>query len=58
MADEARRGGHGLADARVVQNGVRRNADGGKARPVSIRHPMDIKSHSETWVSDNAGAAG
>jgi len=37
---------------------MRRDADGDKARPVSIRHPMDAKNHPETGVSENAGAAG
>ncbi|WP_165791012.1 hypothetical protein [Pleomorphomonas carboxyditropha] len=58
MADEARRGGRGLADARIGSGGVRRGADGGKARPVSIRHPMDMKNRSEAGASDDAGAAG
>lgn len=56
MADEARRGGHGMADARIISDAA--ESRGGKARPVSIRHPMDAKNHPETGVSENAGAAG
>jgi hypothetical protein len=47
-----------VADARINSRGVRRDADGGKAKPVSIRHPMDMKSRSEAEASDDAGAAG